>query len=71
MMDRRAFLGNLAGSLLAARTHAAEAQQSDRVRRIGVLMGFAENDGGLASLPCGLQAAPPGTWLDRWPQRSD
>jgi len=43
MMDRRAFIGTVACGLLAAPL-AAEAQQSDRVRRIGVLMGFAEND---------------------------
>ena len=42
-MYRRAFIGVVAGGLLAAPL-AAEAQQSDRVRRIGVLMGFAEND---------------------------
>ena len=42
-MERRTFLEVLTGSLLAAPL-AAEAQQSDRVRRIGVLMGFAEND---------------------------
>ena len=43
-MDRRAFLAG-AAALLAAPL-AAEAQPSDRVRRIGVLMGFAENDEG-------------------------
>jgi putative tryptophan/tyrosine transport system substrate-binding protein len=40
-MDRRAFIGSVAAGLLAV---AAQAQQSDRVRRIGVLVGFADND---------------------------
>ena len=40
-MDRRAFIGSVAAGLLAV---AARAQQSDRVRRIGVLVGFADND---------------------------
>jgi putative tryptophan/tyrosine transport system substrate-binding protein len=42
-MDRRAFLSGVGLSILAAPL-AAEGQQSDRVRRIGVLMGFAESD---------------------------
>jgi putative tryptophan/tyrosine transport system substrate-binding protein len=41
-MDRRAFV---AGSLsLLAVPLAAEAQQPNRMRQIGVLMGFAESD---------------------------
>src|SRR4029453_9443645 len=43
VMERRTFLAMVSGSLLAAPL-AAEAQQPDRVRLIGVLMGFAEND---------------------------
>ena len=43
MIDRRAFISSVILCLLAAPL-AARAQQSDRVRRIGVLMGFAEND---------------------------
>jgi len=42
-MERRTFLAGTGAVFLAAPL-AAEAQQSDRVRRIGVLMGFAEND---------------------------
>ena len=41
-MDRRAFLAS-AAALLAAPV-AAEAQQPERMRRVGVLMLYTEND---------------------------
>jgi putative ABC transport system substrate-binding protein len=43
LIGRRTFLAGT-GAVLLATPLAARAQQSDRVRRIGVLMGFAEKD---------------------------
>ena len=52
MIDRRAFIGVLSGSFLAAGL-AAEAQQAGRLRRIGFLVG-ARNPGVESSFPRGL-----------------
>jgi hypothetical protein len=41
-VDRRAFIGTVAGGLLAAPL-AAEAQRPDRIRRIGILL-FSQQD---------------------------
>jgi hypothetical protein len=51
-MDRRAFIGTLAGGLLAAPL-AAEAQQAGKMYRIGFLVG-ARNPGVESSFPRGL-----------------
>jgi len=53
-MRRREFLGALSGAL-AALPFAASAQQAERPRRIGVLMGWAESDPATLSLVTGFR----------------
>jgi ABC-type sugar transport system substrate-binding protein len=64
-MDRRAFLGTLAGGLLAAPL-AAEAQQAGKVWRIGLLSYAASDSGGAARWKAFReQLRELGTWRDR------
>jgi putative ABC transport system substrate-binding protein len=62
-IERRKFLATLGGA--ATWPLAARAQPSERMRRIGVLMGFAEGDAGwqvnVAALRAGLQELG---WID-------
>jgi putative tryptophan/tyrosine transport system substrate-binding protein len=68
-MQRREFIGLIGGA--AAWPHFARAQQPDRMRRIGVLVG-AGADGLDAQARQGafLQGLQQ-FGLDRWPQRAD
>jgi hypothetical protein len=49
---------------------AARAQQGGRVRRIGVLMPYGENDHEVKLRYSAFTQAL-ADWLDRWPQRAD
>jgi putative ABC transport system substrate-binding protein len=63
-MKRRAFI-TLLGSAAAAWPLAATAQQSERMRRIGVLMPFAESDSDAqANITASRQALQMLGWMD-------
>ena len=53
-MRRREFIKVLTG-VVAARPFSARAQQRDRVRLVGILMGYAENDSAAQSLVAGFR----------------
>ena len=62
-MQRREFI-TLLGGVVAAWPLTAQAQQPARLRRIGVLVAFTENDLEFAGFAGGVQKASDRSWLD-------
>jgi hypothetical protein len=68
-MRRRDFVSLLSST--AVWPLAARAQQSNRMRRVGLLMGYPEGDAEGQGQPCDVPAGTSGTGLDRGPQYPD
>jgi putative ABC transport system substrate-binding protein len=69
-MRRREFI-TLLGGAAAAWPLAARAQQSERMRRIGVLLGAPADDPDYQAWVGAFRQALARTGLDRWPQRTN
>ena len=66
-MRRREFITILGGAA-AAWPVAVRAQQAERMRRIGVLMGYAESDSDGTGLVRGVPGSIAEAWVDGGPQ---